>query len=161
VKVWDYKVIVKALALWYSWGVMEERFELQKDEVERVKEALLLTLQREGRILFAYLHGSFGVFPFRDIDIGAYCSVSEDEVFDFELRMSSKLELLSGYPVDFKVINYAPIGFQFSVIDEGMLLFERDRAIRLDFLENTGLMYMDYFEFSKSYFNELMECIEK
>jgi predicted nucleotidyltransferase len=140
---------------------MEERFELEKDEVERVKKALLEALQEEDKILFAYLHGSFGVFPFRDIDIGAYCSIPEDEAFDFELRMSSKLELLSGYPVDFKVINYAPIGFQFSVINEGLLLFERDRAIRLDFLENTGLKYMDYFEFSKSYFNELMECIEK
>ena len=75
--------------------------------------------------------------------------------------MSSKLELVSGYPVDFKVINYAPIGFQFSVINEGMLIFERDRAARLGFLEDTGLKYMDYFEFSKSYLNELMECIEK
>jgi predicted nucleotidyltransferase len=140
---------------------MEERFELEKDEVERVKEALLSTLQREDKILFAYLHGSFGMFPFRDIDIGAYCSIPEDEVFDFELEMSSKLELLSGYPVDFKVINYAPIGFQFSVINEGMLLFERDRAVRLNFLEDTGLKYMDYFEFSKSFLNELMECIEK
>jgi len=140
---------------------MEERFDLEKDEVERVKKALLHALQEEDKILFAYLHGSFGVFPFRDIDIGAYCSIPEHEVFDFELRMSSKLEIASGYPVDFKVINYAPIGFQFSVINEGMLLFERDRAIRLDFLEDTGLKYMDYFEFSKSYFNELMECTEK
>jgi predicted nucleotidyltransferase len=140
---------------------MEERFELQKGEVERVKEALLGILQREDKILFAYLHGSFGVFPFRDIDIGAYCSMSEGEAFDFELEMSSRLELVLGYPVDFKVINYAPIGFQFSVINEGILLFERDRAVRLDFVEDTGLKYMDYFEFSKSYFNELMECAGK
>ena len=140
---------------------MEEGFELQKDEVQRVKEALLLALQREEKILFAYLHGSFGVSPFRDIDIGAYCGISEDEVFGFELRMSSKLELVSGYPVDFKVINHAPIGFQFSVVNEGMLLFERDRGVRLDFLEATGLKYMDNFEFSKSYFNELVECTEK
>lgn len=157
----NYKVIVKVLSVWYSSFGMEERFELQKDEVERVKKALLHALQEEDKILFAYLHGSFGVLPFRDIDIGAYCSIPEDEAFDFELGMSSKLELLSGYPVDFKVLNYAPIGFQFSVIDEGMLLFERDRAVRLDFLEKTGLEYMDYFEFSKSYFNELKECIEK
>jgi predicted nucleotidyltransferase len=140
---------------------MQERFELKKGELERVKKALVHALQEEDKILFAYLHGSFGVLPFRDIDIGAYCNISEDEAFDFELRMSSKLELISGYPVDFKIINYAPIGFQFSVIDEGMLLFERDTAIRLDFLENTGLKYMDYFEFSKSYFNELMECTKK
>jgi len=140
---------------------MEERFELGKDEIERIKQTLIRVFEGESRIVFAYLHGSFGVFPFRDIDIGAYCSISDDEVFDFELEMSSKLEMASGYPVDFKVINYAPLGFQFSVFNEGTLLFEKDRASRLDFLENIGLKYMDYFELSKSYFNELMECIEK
>jgi hypothetical protein len=81
-------------------------------------------------------------------------------VFDFELEMSTELERVSGCPVDFKVINDAPIGFQFSVIREGELLFERDRALRLDFVEATGLKYMDYYEFSKSYLKELMECLE-
>ena len=145
---------MKASSLWYLFFIMVERFELQREEVQQVKESLLCALQAEEKILFAYLHGSFGIFPFQDIDIGAYCNVSHDEVFDFELEMSSKLELLSGYPVNFKVINYAPIGFQFSVLKEGTLFFERDRAIRLDFLEEVGFNYMDYFEFSKSYFKE-------
>ena len=61
---------------------MEERFELERDEIERVKQVLLHVLQEEGKILFAYLHGSFGVFPFRDIDIGAYCGISKEGVFD-------------------------------------------------------------------------------
>jgi hypothetical protein len=87
--------------------------------------------------------------------------VPEDAVFDFELEMSASLEIESGYPVDFKAINYAPIGFQFSVIHEGVLLFERDRPARLNFIENVGLQYMDYYEFSKSYFKEIMECIKR
>lgn len=140
---------------------MEERFELNRDEVERIKDGLLSAIRAEDKILFAYLHGSFGKLPFSDIDIGAYSTISEDEVFDFELEMSSTLEIASGYPVDFKVINYAPIGFQFSVINEGVLLFERDRVTRLHFLEETGMKYMDYFELSKSYLKELMECTEK
>lgn len=82
-------------------------------------------------------------------------------MFDFEFELSSELERASGYTVDFKVINYAPIGFQFSVINEGTLLFEKNRELRLDFLEELGLRYMDYFEFSKSYLRELMECLEK
>ena len=89
---------------------MEERFELDRDEVERIKDGLLSAIKAEDKILFAYLHGSFGKLPFSDIDIGAYSTISEDEVFDFELEMSSTLEIASGYPVDFKVINYAPIG---------------------------------------------------
>jgi len=74
--------------------------------------------------------------------------------------MSAGLGTVSEYPVDFKVLNYAPIGFQFSVVNEGTLLFEKDRANRLNFVEDVGLKYMDYFEFSKSYLREIMECME-
>lgn len=98
---------------------MEQRFELANEEIERIKRELISALKADDKVLFAYLHGSFGIQPFRDIDIAAYCSISEDEVFDFELEMASKLGAVSGYTVDFKVINYSPIGFQFSVIDEG------------------------------------------
>mgnify|MGYP001609086404 CR=1 FL=1 len=140
---------------------MEQRFELTPDEIEDIKQKLISAIQKNDDILFAYLHGSFGILPFRDIDIGAYCAIPENAVFDFELEISSELTKVSGYTVDFKVINYAPIGFQFSVINEGILLFERDKGIRLSFLEEIGLKYMDYFEFSKSYFRELRECIEK
>ncbi|MBI5378744.1 MAG: nucleotidyltransferase domain-containing protein [Nitrospirae bacterium] len=140
---------------------MAYRTELADTEIRRMKKDLAAALGVQEKISFAYLHGSFGRFPFRDIDIGAYCLISEEEVFDFELEMSTELERVTGYSVDFKVLNYAPIGFQFSVIHEGDLLFERDRALRLDFVEATGLKYMDYYELSKSYFKELMECLEK
>jgi len=144
-----------------SLAIMEQRFEVTNNEIEEIKKKLISALIRHDEISFAYLHGSFGVLPFRDIDIGAYCVIPEDAVFDFELQMSSELGTISEYPVDFKILNYAPIGFQFSVINEGTLLFERDRTVRLSFLEDVGLKYMDYFEFSKSYFRELMECIKR
>ncbi len=141
--------------------LMEQRFELTKTEIEGIKQKLISVLKGNEKISFAYLHGSLGIRPFRDIDIGAYCIITEDEVFDFELDLSSELERASGYTVDFRVINHAPLGFQFSVINEGTLLFERDRNLRLNFLEELGLRYMDYFEFSKSYLRELMGCLEK
>ncbi len=142
-------------------AIMEQRFELTANEILEIKQKLISALKRHDEVSFAYLHGSFGILPFRDIDIGAYCTTPEDAVFDFELELSSKLEIACGYPVDFKVINYAPIGFQFSVINEGILIFERDKGVRLSFMEDVGLRYMDYFEFSKSCFKELMECLEK
>jgi len=140
---------------------MVQRFELTPEEIERIKQKITSVLLKHKEISFAYLHGSFGLQPFRDIDIAGYCLIPENQVFDFELDITSELEKETGFNVDFKVINYAPIGFQFSVINEGTLLFERDRLLRLDFLEKLGLEYMDYYEFSKSYFKELMECIKK
>jgi len=120
---------------------MEQRFELENQGIDQIKQRLFSAIEAEGRILFAYLHGSFGKLPFSDIDIGAYSTIPEDEVFDFELEMSSSLQIVSGYPVDFKVINYAPTGFQFSVLNEGVLLFERDGATRLDFVEDIGMKF--------------------
>jgi predicted nucleotidyltransferase len=144
-----------------SLAMLEQRFKLTSNEMKKVKKKLISALRRHDKISFAYLHGSFGILPFRDIDIASYCFVPEDVVFDFELEMSSKLCTVSGYPVEFKVLNYAPIGFQFYVVNEGSLLFEKDRPARLNFLEEIGLKYMDYFEFSQSYFRELIECIKK
>jgi len=54
------------------------------------------------------------------------------------MELGSQLEKETGFPVDFKVINFAPIGFQSSVIKEGNLPFERDRNLRLDFIEKLG-----------------------
>jgi predicted nucleotidyltransferase len=140
---------------------MERRFKLSDNEVEEIKRKILSILLSYEVISFAYIYGSFGKSPFRDIDISAYCFISEDQVFDFEMEVGSQLEKETGFPVDFKVINFAPIGFQSSVINEGNLLFERDRILRLDFIEKLGLEYMDYYEFSKSYLKELVECIKK
>lgn len=140
---------------------MEQRFELSDNEIKEIKKKVTSILLNYEVISFAYIYGSFGIRPFRDIDISAYCFILEDQVFDFEMEVGSQLEKETGFPVDFKVINLAPIGFQFSVINEGSLLFERDRNLRLDFIEKLGLEYMDYYEFSKAYLKELMECIKK
>jgi len=144
-----------------SLAIMDRRFQVSKNEIEVIKQKINNVLEKNEKILFAYIHGSFGNFPFKDIDISAYCDIQEDEVFDLELEMSYQLEIASGYTVDFKVLNYAPIGFQFSVVNEGILLFERDKTFRLNFIEGIGLKYMDYFEFSKLYLRERIECIEK
>ena len=86
-------------------AIMEHRFELTNKEMEKTKKKLIAAFKGHDEISFAYLHGSFGTLPFRDIDIGAYCCIPEDAVFDFQIEMSTELETVSGYPVDFKVLN--------------------------------------------------------
>jgi len=140
---------------------MEQHFELADNEIKKIRQKLVSVLMKHKEISFAYLFGSFGKYAFRDIDVGAYCLISQRDFFDFELEMSSELQRVSEYTVDFKAINFAPVGFQFSVIDEGTLLFERDTELRLDFIEDIGLRYMDYYELSKAYLKELAECTKK
>ncbi|MCX7973646.1 MAG: nucleotidyltransferase domain-containing protein [Candidatus Aminicenantes bacterium] len=101
---------------------MEERIELTSKEIEAIKKIISILIKYP-EISFAYLHGSFEVHPFRDIDIAAYCSIPENQIFEFELDLTSELEKEIGLPVYFKVINYAPVGFQYSVINEGDIAF--------------------------------------
>jgi predicted nucleotidyltransferase len=56
---------------------MEQRFELGNDETGRINQRLASAIGAEGRVLFAYLHGSFGKLPFSDIDIGAYSTIPD------------------------------------------------------------------------------------
>lgn len=118
-------------------------------------------LKSFNEISFAYIFGSFNRGYFKDIDVSAYCFIEKEKVFDFEIDISLKIEKEIKIPVDFKVLNFAPIGFQYSVIKEGVLIFEKDKEFHLDYLENLGMNYMDYFEFSRQYLSELAKCIKK
>lgn len=140
---------------------MEKIFNLSKIEKEKIKKEIVKVLKSIPEISFSYIFGSFNQKYFKDIDIGSYCFIKKEDIFDFEMDTSLKIEEKIKIPVDFKVLNFAPIGFQVSVIREGILLFEKDKNLRLDYLEKLGSGYLDYFEFSKKYLKELAECIKK
>lgn len=140
---------------------MEKIFYLKEFEKKKIKEKIKKILIEIKEISFAYIFGSFNKNYFKDIDIASYCMIEKEDVFDFEIETSLKIEENIKIPIDFKVLNFAPIGFQVSVINEGVLLFERKENLRLNYLEELGAAYMDYFEFSKRYIKELAECIKK
>lgn len=140
---------------------MEKIFNLNKIEKEKIINKIKKILIPIKDISFTYIFGSFNQEYFKDIDVSSYCLIDKEKVFDFEIAIALKLEKEINIPVDFKILNYAPLGFQVSVINEGFLLFEKDKDFRLNYIENLGIEYLDYFEFSKNSLKELAQCIKK
>jgi hypothetical protein len=139
-------------------GFTEKRFLPQRtacaEERRRLEQAISDRLRQEPDILFAYVHGSFADGgAFRDIDIGIY--MRSVKGFAFESDLSYELSKATGYEVEVKAINEAPVAFQMAVLRDGKLLFSADDSVRADFIEGVGRKYRDYAHFR----NVFMEAV--
>ena len=127
---------------------MMKIYELPEREKERIKVKLREALMGRDEVLFAYLHGSFiEERPFRDIDVAVYVEGPTERFYEMELE--EELTRLTGFPVDVRLLNDAPVAFRFRVIG-GKLLFSKDEKARCMFEERTMAEYHDY-----SYYLEL------
>ena len=126
---------------------MDQLINLAEEDKKRTKEVLSQDLEKEESILFAYLHGSFTEErPFRDVDIAVFVDgsrISRESALDFEISFSIKLAKTIGMPVDVKVINYAPLAFQYHST-AGTLLMCRDDDLRVDFITRMRSVYFDF-----------------
>ena len=126
-------------------------------------------------ISFVYVFGSFARFlkseekiRFNDIDLAIYVSGfkhllegNKDSVqkkyshSSSPLRMEMKLEKiiedLAGIPVDVRILNYAPIAFQYNVIKEGAIVLDNDKDLRADFENLVFKKYFDYIHLRNEY----------
>src|SRR3990170_7875140 len=113
----------------------------------------------EKEILFAYLHGSFmDLEKFNDIDIAVYLDekiIKKVKPMDFEISLSFKIEKVTKFPVDVKILNFAPLSFRYHATD-GLLLFSRNELKREEFLCKTWDEYFDFLHVSRLYLNEVL-----
>lgn len=110
---------------------------------------------------FAYLHGSFlNEEEFGDIDIAVYLTKEANPLKDFltkyEIDLEVKLEKLTGYPVDIRVINNAPLSFRYNVLKNGILLFARSEDSQADYAARTITAYIDFAPYRKRYLKEVL-----
>lgn len=127
----------------------------KEDLIENVKR----TLNSKHEIIFCYIYGSFlENNHFRDIDIAIYVNqkrISSEQAFDYTFQLSLDLSKQTGFEIDIQMMNYAPLGFQHSVLKNGELLFSKDESLRLNLIENVSLEYMDFFELSMQYIHDI------
>ncbi len=124
-------------------------FDLQPEERKEIIQILKEGLDREARILFAYLHGSFvEERPFHDIDVAVYLEDGVEHPLDLALDLALTLEGLllerTGHhlEVDVRVLNRAPLGFCYHV-SRGVLLLSRDDDRRCDWVVRNVSRYLD------------------
>jgi len=108
-------------------------------------------------IIFAYIFGSFARGEvFSDIDIGIYLKSDVDRSpLEIEFEMEDKVEALSGYAVDVRVLNKAPTTFVFQVIKDGILIKDTDPDVRSDFEGFVFKKTHDFLRFQNEYLSEI------
>ncbi len=121
------------------------RYFLSKKEKQKIEIILRGILEKRKEIIFAYIFGSFlDNLSFRDIDIGVYIkNIVKKEAFNYELRLGYEIESKIKIPVDLKIINFAPLYFQFHIL-QGKILFIKDDDLWTNFLDLTLRKYLDF-----------------
>lgn len=113
----------------------------REEIIGRIKDCLSLNRG----IIFAYLYGSFvRDEPFRDIDVALFIKEPLQDYFNLESDLSYELTTITGYQVEVRIINKAPVALQMAVLREKKLLFSRDEEKRTDFIQDVGKRYIDY-----------------
>lgn len=96
----------------------------------------------------AYIFGSFlERKDFNDIDVALLLSESLDpyKSLKFSLRVAGELErrIRPRFEFDVKILNSAPIEFQFEVIKKGHVIFSRNESNRIDYESEVISAYLD------------------
>lgn len=99
-------------------------------------------------VVAAYLFGSVAEGRARsqsDVDVAVLLAADLDEEarFDRRLRIGWEVERIIGRQTDLVVLNDAPPLLQHQVLKHGRLIFERDRAARVEFEVRAGKIYAD------------------
>jgi len=113
---------------------------------------MLLTSRRlfpGSKDTFAYLFGSIlESSQFRDIDVALYlpAEMDSDRRIKYGMKVSRETEKALDYAkeVDVRVINDAPVEFQYEVVKTGKVVFPRDEKGRIRFEAQVLSSYMDY-----------------
>ncbi len=100
-------------------------YHLNSDEREKLIHLIKNFLDKRSEIILSIIYGSIlHSSYFRDIDIAIYISDKVDYLnYKFELERAISDEI--GYPVDVKVLNYAPPWFIKRVIEKGRVVIEK------------------------------------
>jgi len=126
---------------------------LSKKNKNTRREKITSTLKSKKYIAFAYIFGSFALSSkdslkentFNDIDIAIYLSKGNaQDSLSLELELENELEGILHIPVDVRIINNAPLSFQYNILKTGIVIVDRDKTLRADF---EGLIFKKYFDF--------------
>lgn len=121
-----------------------------RDELVLKLRQALFAILRDRPVKLAYLYGSVAAgftTSFSDMDIALVTDQPMTPLERLHLISAVELELagcLDIHNADVRVINDAPLVFRGRVVCDGMLLFARDEATRIEFETTTRDEYFDY-----------------
>ncbi|MBO8159724.1 nucleotidyltransferase domain-containing protein [Thermosyntropha sp.] len=108
-------------------------------------------LKKQKNIIFAYIFGSFVQGKrYNDIDVAVFLQNKEIEPMSY-LELKRELADIAGTDVDVVILNEASPLLKREVIKNGVLILERDKEKRVDFVVQSVFEYEDmkrYYEMS-------------
>ncbi len=124
---------------------------MQRGERERIISAIKKILEKDNRVIFAYLFGSFVKGEvFNDIDIGIF---TREEVNPFVIqaelkeRISRELSKIGFRKeadfFDVRVLNDAPFYILGEIMTEGILIVDKDFLLRSELAERISFKYRE------------------
>lgn len=130
---------------------------LEQSQKDNIIKDIVSALTKYDKIVLAYVFGSFIQSDnFSDIDLAVLIKKETLAVsLDFELNLEIALEDIVYYPVDVRVLNYAPLSFCENVIRHGRVVLERDANLRADFSGYILKQYFDFAPFRRRYLKEV------
>lgn len=126
--------------------MIQREYKMDNKAKENIKSAIREILNTRKEVDFAFLHGSFlEERSFHDIDIAVFINGDKipEDLFEYELSLSSILEDRVRLLMDVKILNLAPIAFRYEVT-RGEVISSRNEEARLRFIENVWNEYLDY-----------------
>ena len=128
----------------------KKKLYLKSHSLEELLDTLHHSLSSFKEVSFAYLFGSAARGgDFRDIDVAVYLmpyDTSSYERFKLAMRIGRMVEkaLFIRREVDVRILNEAPLLFQYEVMRTGRLIFQRRQQRRIRYEERLLSRYLDY-----------------
>lgn len=139
--------------------MIREGRRLPKDVLKKIPD-IVARVPENDAVAALFIFGSAAkkqLNPLSDLDFGVLLSPNLNKRERFEKR----LELIGIFnetfrtdEIDLVVMNDAPLRFSYNIIKGGELLFCKDRAILVDFVERVVKLYLD-FKFFRDDFDKI------
>jgi uncharacterized protein len=118
--------------------------------IEEQLESLLAYLSEQPDVVLVYLFGSHARHQARatsDLDIAVLLDEQERdplELLERRLDLGARVQDIMRGPVDVVLLNRAPLLLQGEVMREGKLLYEADRAARVEYEVRARTLWFDF-----------------
>jgi predicted nucleotidyltransferase len=123
---------------------------ISKNQRNTIISIISKIIEKERKIIFAYLYGSFATESVisNDIDIAIYTEEIENPfAFQVDMKIAISEELrknkidISPDEIDLRIINDATYDFVIDVLEKGILLVDKLPEIRTAYIEKISLQY--------------------
>lgn len=129
---------------------------IQKDRKSILDKISDYICKNHGEVFTLYVFGSFiSEKFFSDIDLAVLTNREMDDPFSYESALEYELRVIVQKPVDFRILNRAPISFCYTVIQSGIVLLDKDPNLRSDFESQVIRQYLDFEYFQRRYLSEV------